>query len=188
MSQIRANIAHQDYVLTCPDEQAQWLEQAIEQLNTTMTQLRHSGKVRTREQAATLVALHATVEQLTLRAQLEELQAQLAALQQTTPSSVSTEDAQLAVQALDQLRVQCAADALRCQDLVQRLDQVLAIAPTTAPEATEATQPVAVPAPAPAAENSGLPASSGMAQPSSPCSADLLRTQTQPTTPDTQPA
>src|SRR5256885_9850591 len=58
MKQIEVQILQQSYVLTCPDGQEERLLEAVRRVDTAMTRIRDSGKVRSRERVAVLSALN----------------------------------------------------------------------------------------------------------------------------------
>ena len=58
MSQVSVKILQQDYVLSCPDGQENALLEAVAKANNAMQPLCDKAKVRTREQAAVLVAVN----------------------------------------------------------------------------------------------------------------------------------
>ncbi len=58
MKQIEVQILQQSYVLTCPDGQEERLLEAVRRVDTAMTRIRDSGKVRSRERVAVLAALN----------------------------------------------------------------------------------------------------------------------------------
>ena len=134
MSQIRAKIAQQEYLLTCPDGQEELLQQAALEVDQALTMARHTGHLRTREQVATWVALHTMVELHQLRAQLAQMQ----------PSEAFDAEAQQAqASELATLQAQHDAIAAQCQALVARLNHVLADEPEQA--ASEITEPADAP-------------------------------------------
>lgn len=128
MSQINARILHRDYLLACPDGKEELLSQAVASVNEAITQQCQSGKMPSREQAVVLVALNRAFECRILQTQMQSLQAQVNALQQQLADTAAllTLDGCFAMQTqLHALLAQNADDHQRCQQLAQRLDQVL---------------------------------------------------------------
>lgn len=116
MSQIRAKIAQQEYLLTCPDGQEDLLQQAAAEVDAALNEARQSGHMRSREQAATWVALHTMVELHQLRAQL----AQTPVVDADFLQAAQTQSAQL-----EALQTQQTAVAVQCEALIARLDAAL---------------------------------------------------------------
>ena len=121
MSQIRAKIAQQEYLLTCPDGQEHLLQSAASQVDAALTQARNSGQWRSREQAATWVALQTMVELHQLRAQMEQM-AQMPS--QLAPAEPSTHVEATTTQ-LQQLLDERETTASACAALLARIDAVL---------------------------------------------------------------
>ena len=69
MKQIEVQILQQSYVLTCPDGQEERLLEAVRRVDTAMTRIRDSGKVRSRERVAVLSALNMAFDVLDREAQ-----------------------------------------------------------------------------------------------------------------------
>lgn len=67
MSQVPVKIMQQDYVLSCPDGQEAALQEAVAKANQAMQPLCETAKVRTREQAAVLVAVNFAFQNLALQ-------------------------------------------------------------------------------------------------------------------------
>ncbi|AVP57731.1 cell division protein ZapA [Pulveribacter suum] len=62
MKQIEVQILQQSYLLACPDGQEARLLDAVERVDTAMTQIRDAGKVRARDRIAVLAALNMAFE------------------------------------------------------------------------------------------------------------------------------
>lgn len=123
MSQLEIQILHQDYLLTCPDGHEAQLMEAVERVDQQFQQMRDNSKLRSRERVGVLLAVNLAYENLELRNQLQALQQQLAALQNT--SLRSEPEAELDTLRLQHLESQAAHDLEAANRLLQRLDQVL---------------------------------------------------------------
>lgn len=62
MKQIEVQILQQSYLLACAEGQEARLLEAVERVDTAMTRIRDTGKVRARERIAVLVALNLAFE------------------------------------------------------------------------------------------------------------------------------
>lgn len=80
MSQVPVKIMQQDYVLSCPDGQEAALQEAVAKANQAMQPLCETAKVRTREQAAVLVAVNFAFQNLALQKHISQLEQQVAQL------------------------------------------------------------------------------------------------------------
>jgi cell division protein ZapA len=125
MKQIEVQILQQSYVLTCPDGQEERLLEAVRRVDTALTRIRDSGKVRSRERVAVLAALNMAFDVLdreaqqaamaTAQAEMQSLHDEAAAPQaQPLPPEPSPEEL------AEQQRQQALAE-----QLVLRLDQAL---------------------------------------------------------------
>lgn len=125
MKQIEVQILQQSYVLTCPDGQEERLLEAVRRVDTAMTRIRDSGKVRSRERVAVLAALNMAFDVLdreaqqaamaTAQAEMQSLHDEAAAPQaQLLPPEPSPEEL------AERQRQQALAE-----QLVLRLDQAL---------------------------------------------------------------
>lgn len=123
MSQLEIQILHQDYLLTCPDGHEAQLMEAVERVDQQFQQMRDNSKLRSRERVGVLLAVNLAYENLELRNQLQALQQQLAALQNT--SLRSEPEAEFDTLRLQHLESQAAHDLEAANRLQQRLDQVL---------------------------------------------------------------
>lgn len=123
MSQLEIQILHQDYLLTCPDGHEAQLMEAVERVDQQFQQMRDNSKLRSRERVGVLLAVNLAYENLELRNQLQALQQQLAALQNTSLHSEPA--AALDTSRLQHLESQAAHDLEAANRLLQRLDQVL---------------------------------------------------------------
>ena len=115
MSQVSVKILQQDYVLSCPDGQEAALLEAVVKANQAMQPLCELAKVRTREQAAVLAAVNFAFQNQAFQNQAlqKHIQQQLLQPQPTPICTAPT-----------------AAEQARLNALVERLDRVLAPAPT----------------------------------------------------------
>lgn len=137
MSQVPVKILQQDYVLSCPDGQEVALREAVAKANQAMQPLCETAKVRTREQAAVLVAVNFAFQNHALQkhiAQLEQQLTQLALL------STAATDAPMPQPLEDEASVQ------RLQALCERIDAVLNPRSSNDRAAPEAEPPPAEPA------------------------------------------
>lgn len=125
MSQLEIQILHQDYLLTCPDGHEAQLMEAVERVDQQFQQMRDNSKLRSRERVGVLLAVNLAYENLELRNQLQALQQQLAALQNTSLRSEPEAEAELDTLRLQHLESQAAHDLEAANRLLQRLDQVL---------------------------------------------------------------
>ena len=119
MKQIDVQIMQQSYVLTCPDGQEERLLSAVRRVDESMTRIRDSGKVRSRERVAVLAALNMAFDVLDRDAQqalMANAQAEMQALaqEQFTPPEAN-EAAQAELQRQQEL----------AEQLVLKLDQAL---------------------------------------------------------------
>jgi cell division protein ZapA len=125
MKQIEVQILQQSYVLTCPEGLEERLLEAVRRVDTAMTRIRDSGKVRSRERVAVLAALNMAFDVLdreaqqaamaTAQAEMQSLHDEAAAPQaQPLPPEPSPEEL------AEQQRQQALAE-----QLVLRLDQAL---------------------------------------------------------------
>lgn len=126
MKQIEVQILQQSYVLTCPDGQEERLLEAVRRVDTAMTRIRDSGKVRSRERVAVLSALNMAFDVLDREAQ-ESTMATAQAEMQSLHDEVTS---QHAAQSLppepspEELAERQRQQAL-AEQLVLRLDQAL---------------------------------------------------------------
>lgn len=136
MSQIETQILHQEYLLTCPDGQEAQLLEAVERVDQQFQQMRDSSKLRSRERVCVLLAVNLSFENLELRNQLQSLQQKLAALQGTygTEHVDAGVDASLEMdrERLQTLEAQVAHEQAIANELIERMDHVLA-APAQTP-------------------------------------------------------
>ena len=121
MSQLEAQILHQDYLLTCPDGQEARLLEAVERVDQQFQRMRDTTRLRSRERIGVLLAVNLAYENLELRQQLQTLQEQLMALQSNLDSAQADADAER----LQSLETQAAYDQAVANQLLQRIDQVL---------------------------------------------------------------
>ncbi|WP_284337186.1 cell division protein ZapA [Comamonas sp. NoAH] len=130
MSQIETQILHQEYLLTCPDGQEEQLLEAVERVDQQFQQMRDTSKLRSRERVCVLLAVNLAFENLELRNQLQSLQQKLATHQGTHGAEhVDTGvDASLDVdmERLQTLEAQAAHDQAIANEIVERMNQVLA--------------------------------------------------------------
>lgn len=130
MSQIETQILHQEYLLTCPDGQEEQLLEAVERVDQQFQQMRDTSKLRSRERVCVLLAVNLAFENLELRNQLQSLQQKLATHQGTHGAEhVDTGvDASLDVdmERLLTLEAQAAHDQAIANEIVERMNQVLA--------------------------------------------------------------
>ena len=113
MKQIEVQILQQSYLLTCPEGHESRLLDAVERVDTAMTRIRDTGKVRARERIAVLAALNLAFEVVDREA------ADLAS--STAPSTTQTALHDTA----QQTSLLPDSDSQRLEALVQRLDQAL---------------------------------------------------------------
>ena len=133
MSQLETQILHQDYVLTCPDGQEAQLLEAVERVEQQFELMRDKSKLRSRERIGVLLAVNLAYENLELRKQLQDLQAQLAHVQSAidlneVPTDTAVQMAGVDADRMEQLEhiaAQYATDLVMAQQLIQRLDDVL---------------------------------------------------------------
>jgi len=130
LSQIETQILHQEYLLTCPDGQEEQLLEAVERVDQQFQQMRDTSKLRSRERVCVLLAVNLAFENLELRNQLQSLQQKLATHQGTHGAEhVDTGvDASLDVdmERLQTLEAQAAHDQAIANEIVERMNQVLA--------------------------------------------------------------
>lgn len=143
MSHVSTQILHQSYTLACPEGEEGVLHQAVAQLDAAMLRHWESGKLRLREQAAVLVAVNMSVENIKLQADLAAARAELAALQAQTPAAARSAEASCCgsieatatpplVDATDALPADALPDAhgaaaiIDHSDLLSRIDAALA--------------------------------------------------------------
>ncbi|HEY0202498.1 MAG TPA: cell division protein ZapA [Burkholderiaceae bacterium] len=62
MKQIEVQILQQSYLLACPEGREARMLEAVERVDTAMTQIRDAGKVRARDRIAVLAALNLAFE------------------------------------------------------------------------------------------------------------------------------
>lgn len=89
MKQIEVQILQQSYVLTCPDGQEERLLDAVRRVDTAMTRIRDSGKVRSRERVAVLAALNMAFDVLDREAQQEAMATAQAEMQSLHDEAVA---------------------------------------------------------------------------------------------------
>lgn len=146
MSEVSTQILHQSYTLTCPEGEERMLHQAVAQLDAAMVRHWESGKLRLREQAAVLVAVNMSVENLKLQTENADLRAQLAALR-AMPAAALEQSLGEPVQATATPPLVDANDALSFlpaedhSDLLGRIDAALAQHPQWPPLADEKSAP-----------------------------------------------
>lgn len=58
MKQIEAQIMGQTYVLSCPEEAEEQMQQSVQRVDTAMCKIRDAGKIRARDRIAVLAALN----------------------------------------------------------------------------------------------------------------------------------
>ncbi len=117
MKQIEVQILQQSYLLTCPEGHESRLLDAVERVDTAMTRIRDTGKVRARERIAVLAALNLAFEVADREA--ADLAASAAAAAAPSPTETATATAPDSDNFLN------GADDQRLLALVQRLDQIL---------------------------------------------------------------
>lgn len=142
MSQVSVKILQQDYVLSCPDGQENALLEAVAKANNAMQPLCDKAKVRTREQAAVLVAVNFAFQNQALQKHISQLEQQIAQLalsaQQASAHAQKAAEAAAAAAATSY----SAHDQARSDSLAQRIDALLAAATTpAAPEAQSEPEP-----------------------------------------------
>ncbi len=137
MSQVPVKILQQDYVLSCPDGQEVALREAVAKANQAMQPLCETAKVRTREQAAVLVAVNFAFQNHALQKHIAQLEQQLT---QLALSSTAATDAPMPQPLEDEASVQ------RLQALCERIDAVLNPRSSNDQAAPEAEPPPAEPA------------------------------------------
>ena len=128
MKQIEVQILQQSYVLTCPDGQEERLLDAVRRVDTAMTRIRDSGKVRSRERVAVLAALNMAFDVLDREAQQEAMataQAEMQSLHNEAAAQQALASSQPAAgpspeEVAEQQRQQALAE-----QLLLRLDQSL---------------------------------------------------------------
>ena len=125
MSQLNIQILHQNYVLTCPDGKETQLMEAVERVDQQFQKMRDTSKLRSRERVGVLLAVNLAYENLELRKQLQALQEQLAASQNTEVFTLSDADAER----LHTLENQSAHDQEQVAQLAARLDLALGMTP-----------------------------------------------------------
>lgn len=129
MKQIEVQILQQSYVLTCPEGQEDRLREAVQRVDTAMTRIRDSGKVRSRERVAVLAALNMAFDVLdrdaqqatlaTAHAEMQAMASEMAAQKANAPQALAADP--LAPELLaEQQRQQAQAE-----QLILRLDQAL---------------------------------------------------------------
>ena len=112
MKQIEVQILQQSYLLTCPEGHESRLLDAVERVDTAMTRIRDTGKVRARERIAVLAALNLAFD-------VADREATGLATSPFIPAS------QHRTHAPDSRPLDRNPDAQRLQSLVQRLDEAL---------------------------------------------------------------
>ncbi len=108
MNQIEVQIMGQSYLLGCPEGGEARLREAVERVDGAMCRIRDAGKIKARDRIAVLAALNLAFD-LGDRA----AQAPAPADAPATPAASAANDAE-------------GDDAARVQQLLARLDQVLA--------------------------------------------------------------
>lgn len=121
MSQLSIQILHQDYLLTCPDGQEAQLREAVERVDQQFQVMRENSKLRSRERIGVLLAVNLAYENLELRKQLQALQQQVVALQDSQEPALTDAD----IERLQALESQAAQDQAIASALIERLDAVL---------------------------------------------------------------
>ncbi|MBB1649396.1 MULTISPECIES: cell division protein ZapA [Delftia] len=126
MKQIEVQILQQSYVLTCPDGQEERLLEAVRRVDTAMTRIRDSGKVRSRERVAVLSALNMAFDVLDREAQESAMATAQAEMQSLHDEAASQQDApsQPPEPSPEELAERARQEAL-AEQLVLRLDQAL---------------------------------------------------------------
>ena len=141
MSQIEARIPQQDYVLTCPEGQAEALLSAVQRVDLDMERIRNTGKVRARERVGVLTAVNLAFENAALLNRTEELEQALELalaheqeVQQpaaVTPSDVVVdsvyEEAKALATELEALLTLRELELLQAQQLIARLEAALEV-------------------------------------------------------------
>ena len=108
MNQIEVQIMGQSYLLGCPEGGEARLREAVERVDGAMCRIRNAGKIKARDRIAVLAALNLAFD-LGDRA----AQAPAPAAAPAAPAASAANDAE-------------GDDAARVQQLLARLDQVLA--------------------------------------------------------------
>ena len=116
MKQIEVQILAQSYLLSCPEGHESRLLDAVERVDTAMTRIRDSGKVRARERIAVLAALNLAFE--IADRESADLAAQAGTRAMADAPRTATVPHQESLLSHD--------EDTRLQSLVQRLDQALA--------------------------------------------------------------
>ena len=126
MKQIEVQILQQSYVLTCPDGQEERLLEAVRRVDTAMTRIRDSGKVRSRERVAVLSALNMAFDVLDREAQESAMATAQAEMQSLHDEAASQHNApsQPPEPSPEELAERARQQAL-AEHLVLRLDQAL---------------------------------------------------------------
>ena len=106
MNQIEVQIMGQSYLLGCPEGGEARLREAVERVDGAMCRIRDAGKIKARDRIAVLAALNLAFD-------LSDRAAQEPAPATATAAASAANDAQ-------------GDDAARVQQLLARLDQVLA--------------------------------------------------------------
>ena len=106
MNQIEVQIMGQSYLLGCPEGGEARLREAVERVDGAMCRIRDAGKIKARDRIAVLAALNLAFD-------LSDRAAQAPAPAAAPAASSAANDAQ-------------GDDAARVQQLLARLDQVLA--------------------------------------------------------------
>ena len=76
MKQIEVQIMQQSYVLTCPEGHEERLLSAVRRVDESMTRIRDSGKVRSRERVAVLAALNMAFDVLDSEERISQIRAE----------------------------------------------------------------------------------------------------------------
>ena len=122
MKQIEVQIMQQSYVLTCPEGHEERLLSAVRRVDESMTRIRDSGKVRSRERVAVLAALNMAFDVLDSEERISQIRAEAETEIQAAKAAPATP--------LPQANTDSLAEAQRrsqvAKQLVLRLDQVLA--------------------------------------------------------------
>ena len=126
MKQIEVQILQQSYLLACPEGHESRLLEAVERVDTAMTRIRDSGKVRSRERVAVLSALNMAFDVLDREAQESAMATAQAEMQSLHDEAASQHNAppQPPEPSPEELAERARQQAL-AEQLVLRLDQAL---------------------------------------------------------------
>ena len=124
--QIEVQIMQQSYMLSCSDGQEERLLSAVRRVDESMTRIRDSGKVRSRDRVAVLAALNMAFDVLDREEQVTQLKQRTAQAEtQAQEAAAAVATAEPSAASMDSL-----AEAQRrgqvARQLVLRLDQALA--------------------------------------------------------------